>query len=391
MAASSRRHVAEPKFAEGGRVTEADRIGPALTSLGDYADAAARAMTPMAAAYFLGGAGDEVSQARNRQAFDRIGLVPRPLSGMRGGSTGLSLLGRELAHPVLLAPVAYQRMAHPDGETGVAIAAAALDALMVLSCQASELLEAPARAGDTCRWFQIYMQPARDATLALARRAEAAGYEALVVTVDAPLSGVRNREMRAGFRLPEGVRAVNLDGLPAAAPPPAGGSAVFDGYMAQAPGWADIEWLRASTGLKLVLKGILHPDDARRAVALGADAIIVSNHGGRVLDGAVPALVQLPEVADAVAGAAPLLLDGGVRRGTDVLKALALGASAVLIGRPIVEALSVRGAHGVAHILRLLRDELEIAMALCGCATLAEISPALLRDLDRCAVRSAAP
>lgn len=341
-------------------------------------------MTPLAAAYFLGGAADEITLGANRLCFDRIGLVPRVLTRGSGGSTALDLLGRKLAHPVILAPVAYQRMAHPDGESGTAIAAAALDALMVLSCQASEPLEAPARAGSTCRWMQIYMQPARAATLALVRRAEAAGYEALVVTVDAPLSGVRNREMRANFRLPDGISAVNLAHLPN--PPSAmlatGQSAVFDRFMAHAPDWDDISWLRRQTDLKLVIKGILHPDDAVRAVETGADALILSNHGGRVLDGAMPPLLQLPEVAAAVGADMPLLIDGGIRRGTDIVKALALGARAVLIGRPIVEALSVNGAQGVAHVLRLLRDELEITMALCGCRTLQDIGPGLLRDLQ---------
>ncbi|WP_245841081.1 alpha-hydroxy acid oxidase [Puniceibacterium sediminis] len=341
-------------------------------------------MSEMAAAYFLGGAADEITLAENRRCFDRVGLVPRVLSGGTGGSTALRLLGRDLAHPVILAPVAYQRMAHPDGESGTAMAAAALDALMVLSCQASEPLEVPAKVGRTCRWMQIYMQPAREATLALARRAEAAGYEALVVTVDAPLNGVRNREMRAGFRLPDGISAVNLANLPNPPVPPLpdGASAVFDRFMARAPSWDDIRWLRGQTGLKLVLKGILHPDDAVRAVETGVDALIVSNHGGRVLDSAAPALVQLPQIAAAVGPDVPLLLDGGIRRGTDIVKALALGARAVLIGRPIVEALAVNGAQGVAHILRLLRDELEIAMALCGCRRLQDIHPGLLCDLQ---------
>lgn len=353
---------------------------PILTCLADYAAAAQHAMSPQAAAYFLGGAADEVTLQQNRAVFDRYALVPRVLTGMRHGSTALSLLGRPLAHPILLAPVAYQRMAHPDGETGTAMAAAALEALMVLSCQASEPLEDVARAGATCRWFQLYMQPTREATMTLVRRAEAAGYEALVVTVDAPISGVRNREMRAGFQLPEGIAPVNLQGLPPA-PPPEGSNVVFDHFMAQAPGWSDIAWLSTQTRLKLVLKGILHPEDARRAVDLGADAVIVSNHGGRVLDTAVPTLLQLPEVVRAVAGEVPVLLDGGIRRGTDILKAHSLGASAVLIGRPVVEALSVRGAQGVAHVLRLLRDELEIAMALCGCNALEQIGPELLRQL----------
>ena len=216
----------------------------------------------------------------------------------------------------------------------------------------------------------------------LVQRAEAAGYEALVLTVDAPTSGIRDRERRAQFRLPPGIGPVNLAGLqPAPAPQlQPGQSALFDGLLHQAPTWDDIAWLRSITRLPVLLKGVLHPADATQAVAAGAAGVIVSNHGGRTLDTAPPTAVALPRVAQAVAGAVPVLVDGGIRRGTDVLKAMALGASAVLVGRPAVHGLAHAGAAGVAHVLRLLRDELEVAMALTGCKTLADAPAALSAD-----------
>ncbi len=311
------------------------------------------------------------------------------LQPLAGGHTRVTLLGRTLAHPILLAPVAYQRMAHPDGELAAAHAAAALGAGMVLSTQASTPLEAVAQAmlSDAGRgplWFQLYLQHDRGFTRDLVRRAEVAGYEALVLTVDAPTSGARDRERRANFRLPPGIRAVNLEGLPPVTPVELapGQSALFDGLLRHAPTWDDVVWLQAQTRLPILLKGVLHPDDARQATRLGVAGIVVSNHGGRTLD-TVPATAQmLPRIVEAVAGALPVLVDGGIRRGTDVLKAMALGASAVLLGRPYVYGLANAGAMGVAHVLRLLRDELEIAMALCGCRTLDQATPALLNTCD---------
>ena len=231
-------------------------------------------------------------------------------------------------------------------------------------------------------WLQLYIQHDRGFTLELVRRAEAAGHEALVITVDAPTSGARDRERRAQFRLPEGLRAVNLAGLP---PAPqrhlqAGQSALFDDLLHDAPTWDDIAWLQSQTRLPVLLKGVMHPADARQARTLQVQGLIVSNHGGRTLD-TVPATARvLPRVVDAAGSDLPVLVDGGIRRGTDVLKALALGARAVLIGRPYVQALATAGALGVAHALRLLRDEFEIAMALSGCATLADITPDVLFD-----------
>jgi 4-hydroxymandelate oxidase len=360
-------------------------IPPGVVSLADHEAHAARVLDPRAWAYFAGGAGDELSLADNRAAWDGLRLLPRVLRPLAGGHTRLQLLGRSLAHPILLAPIAYQRMAHPEGELATAHAAAAQEAGMVVSTQASQPLEAVAQAmnGDPARgplWFQLYLQHDPGFNRELIARVEEAGYEALVLTVDAPCNGARDRERRAGFRLPAGVAAVNLAGL---APPPArprepGHSALFDGLLHQAPTWAEVEWLQAQTRLPVILKGVLHPDDARLAARLQVAGLVVSNHGGRTLDTVVTTAAALPAVVEAVAGALPVLVDGGIRRGTDVLKALALGASAVLVGRPYVFGLANGGALGVAHVIRLLRDELEIAMALCGCATLAEIGRGVL-------------
>jgi len=364
-------------------------IPPGLVTLADHEQHARTQLDDNAWAYFSGGAADEISLHANRTAWEALSLWPRVLRPLAGGHTRVPLLGRTLAHPILLAPVAFQRLAHPDGELAMAYAAAALGAGVVLSTQASVSLESVAQAvlpdpGRGPLWFQLYLQPDRGFTQALVQRAEAAGYEALVLTVDAPTSGVRDRERRAGFRLPSGVGPVNLAGLQTPASPPLspGQSALFDGLLHHAPTWDDIAWLQSITRLPVLLKGVLHPADARQAVSLGAAGLIVSNHGGRTLDTAPATATALPRVVQAVGGAVPVLVDGGIRRGTDVLKAMALGASAVLVGRPAVWGLANAGAAGVAHVLRLLRDELEVAMALTGCATLAEATPALLEGQD---------
>ena len=364
------------------------KVSPEIVNLADHELQARQHLDDNAWAYFSGGAADEITLRANRSAWEALPLWPRVLRPLAGGHTRVSLLGRTLAHPILLAPIAFQRLAHPDGELAMAYAAAALGAGVVLSTQASVTLEGVAEAvlldsGRGPLWFQLYLQHDRGFTRDLVLRAETAGYEALVLTVDAPSSGVRDRERRASFRLPAGVSAVNLADM--APPPPVelrpGQSALFDGLLHQAPTWDDIAWLQTITRLPVLLKGALHPADARQAVSLSAAGLIVSNHGGRTLDTAPTTASALPRVMQAVGGALPVLVDGGIRRGTDVLKAMALGASAVLVGRPAIWGLAHAGAAGVAHVLRLLRDELEIAMALTGCATLADASPALL-DAD---------
>lgn len=371
------------------RVPVLATLPPEVVTLGDHTKHARTVLDANAWAYFSGGAGDEITLRANRAAWDGLALQPRVLRPLAGGHTRLRLLGRSMEHPILLAPVAFQRMAHPDGELASALAAATLGAGMVVSTQASVSLEAVADTflSESARgplWFQLYMQHDRGFTRALVERAERAGYEALVLTVDAPTHGARDRERRENFRLPMDVHAVNLAGLPPAPPPRLNtqDSALFQGLLHHAPTWDDLTWLHGITQLPIVLKGIMHPDDARQAVQHGVAAVVVSNHGGRTLDTSPASAAVLPRIAEALQGVLPLLVDGGIQRGTDVLKALALGASAVQVGRPYIYALANAGALGVAHVLKLLRDELEIAMALCGCATLADIDRDVLWSAD---------
>ncbi|HEV2612897.1 MAG TPA: alpha-hydroxy acid oxidase [Noviherbaspirillum sp.] len=367
------------------RIPAVEPIPPGIVSLEDHAAHAHARLDDNAWSYFSGGAADEITMRANRSAWDGISLSTRVLRNLVGGHTRVELLGRTLAHPILLAPVAFQRMAHPDGENATAFAAAMQGAGMVLSTQATILLEDAARIvlnepGRGPLWFQLYLQHERGFTRELVRRAEEAGYEALVVTVDAPSSGARDKERRAGFRLPPGIAAVNLAGMPPAQPIElhAHQSRMFDALLTTAPTWDDIEWLKGITRLPVILKGIMHEEDARLAIESGASGIIVSNHGGRTLDTMPATAAVLPRIRAAVGEALPVLVDGGIRRGTDVLKAVALGADAVLIGRPYLFGLVNAGAMGVSHVIRLLRDELEIAMALCGCATLADVDAKVL-------------
>jgi 4-hydroxymandelate oxidase len=356
-----------------------DALPEGVFSLADHEHHAREKISEAVWAYFNGGAADEITLHANARAWQGLELLPRVMRPLAGGHTRIELLGRTLAHPVLVAPMAYQSLAHPLGELATALAAAALGAGLVLSTQASTRLEHVARAylpdpGRGPLWFQLYLQPDRGFTQELVQRAESAGFEALVLTVDAPVSGARDAERRAGFLLPPHVSAVNLQGMPQALAPTSspGHSALFDGLLAHAPTWEDVAWLRSITRLPVLLKGVVHPDDARQALGCGAAGLIVSNHGGRTLDTVPATAALLPRVLQAVAGDAPVLVDGGIRRGTDVLKAMGLGASAVLIGRPVLHGLANAGATGVAHVLRLLRDELEVAMALTGCRTLAD-------------------
>jgi 4-hydroxymandelate oxidase len=361
------------------------KLPAGLLTLRDHETYARKNLNANAFAYFCGGAADEITLKENQDAWQQYRLQPRVLKNLTGGHTRTTILGQTLAHPIMLAPVAFQKMAHPDGELATAYAAAMQSTGMILSTQSSTHLATIASAiiNEPTRgplWFQLYMQHDRHFTRDLVAHAESAGYEALVLTVDAPASGARDRERRANFKVPAEMRAVNLDGLPPLSHHPLaeGQSAMFDGLLRYAPTWDDIAWLKSITQLPIILKGILHPEDAQLGYQSGAAGIIVSNHGGRTLDTAIPSAWALQSIREALPHDVPVLVDGGIRRGTDVLKAMALGASAVLIGRPYVYGLANAGALGVAHVIRLLRDELEIAMALSGCATLSDATPALL-------------
>ena len=344
---------------------------PNLINLADYERVAAERLAPGPLAYFTGGAGDEVALRDNRAAFARQAIVPRVMRDVSSLDPSVELLGRRWPSPIFIAPTALQRMAHPDGELATARAAAARGITLTLSTSASTDLAEVAVAGGP-RWFQVYLLADPGARRALVERAVANGYEALVLTVDVPRIGRRERDLRVGFKIPEGVTIPNV-ALAAGVPLTDGGSVAYLDRMT----WPDLEWL-AGFGLPVIVKGILHPDDAQLAIEHGAAGIGVSNHGGRQLDGAIASLDALPAVADAVSGRVPVLLDGGVRRGTDVLVSLALGATAVGIGRPVIWGLAVDGEAGVGNVLDLLRAEFENAMALSGAANCADLTPELL-------------
>jgi len=345
---------------------------------------ARKLLDPAVYDFVAGGADDETTLRANETAFSRIGLLPRILRSKANPELAVTLLNCRAALPVVIAPTAFHRLAHPEGEFATARAAAAAGTIMIASMASTVAIgEVAAAVRETTGgassnlWFQIYLQPDRGFTEAIIRRAEAAGCAALVVTVDSPVFGRRERDVRNGFfDLPPGMRCENLREPTTSGEPGRARPIVFRPELS----WDDIAWLRKTTGLKIVLKGVTHPEDARRAVDAGVHALMVSNHGGRQLD-TVPAAVELlPAIADAVNGSLPLMLDGGIRRGTDVVKAIALGARAVAVGRPVFWGLAVGGEEGVAHVLEILRTELERALILCGCGSLSDVT----RDLVRC-------
>jgi 4-hydroxymandelate oxidase len=345
----------------------------------DYESAAQRFMAGPSYDYVAGGSGADLTVAANRAAFAQWAIYPRLLRDVTQGHTRVNIAGQDLLHPIMLAPVAFQALAHPEAEIASARAANAMDSCMVCSTLSSTPMEEVAQAAGAHKWFQLYFQPGRDATRALLARATAAGFSAIVVTLDAPIQVASLRSLRSGFSMPGDCVAVNLP-PPSAAPATlsATDSRIFQGMMSAAPTWADLQWLIAESTLPVWVKGVLHADDALALQAAGVAGIVVSNHGGRSLDGAPASLSVLPAIRAAVGDAYPLLFDGGIRSGSDVFKALALGANAVLVGRLQVYALSVAGSLGVAHMLKLLREELEICMALAGCATISEIDRSAL-------------
>lgn len=350
-----------------------------LFDVPDFERAAQKSLPPMAWEYISGAAADEITLRWNAEAYQKLRLKPRVLTDVSKLDTRVRLLGRELAFPILIAPTAYHKLFHPDGELATARGAGAADATMVVSSSATVSLEDVAKAATKPLWFQLYVQPNREFTAGIIRKAEAAGYEALVVTVDTPVLGPRYRELRANFALPPGMERANLRGLAAATNVQRPSeSNIFSLNLDPTLSWADIDWIRSLTKLPVLLKGILNPDDADRACQHGVAGLIVSNHGARNLD-TVPATIEaLPEVIARVNGRVPVLVDGGIRRGTDILKALSLGATAVLIGRPAVYGLAAQGAEGVTRVINILRRELEMAMALSGRPTIKALDASVI-------------
>jgi 4-hydroxymandelate oxidase len=331
--------------------------------------------------YYASGADDERCVRRNQEAFAQVALHYRVLVDVARRALATTVLGQPIALPLGVAPMAFHRLAHADGELASVRAAGAAGTVFVLSTMSNTAVEHVVAAATGPVWFQLYVYRDRAATEALVRRVEAAGCRALMLTVDAPVLGRRERDVRNRFALPPGLAIENLHAAGYARMAPAAGGSALAAYVAElwdpALTWDAVGWLRSITKLPVVLKGIVRADDAVRAVDHGAAGIVVSNHGGRQLDAAPATLDVLPRIADAVAGRAEVFLDGGIRRGTDVVKALALGARAVFVGRPILWGLAAGGQAGVAAALDVLRRELDLAMALCGCPSVASIT----RDL----------
>lgn len=351
----------------------------------DYAQAARAFIREDIWQHIQQGSDQNLSIATNRQAFDACALLPQVLRSLHQGNAGITLLGERHLAPLLLAPVAYHGLVHPDAELASVRAAVATQTGMVISTLASrrfdDIVQAACQTAQELKrpvpplWLQLYQQPSRSQTLAVIRAAEAAGLSAIMWTVDAHYK-------RSTLALPAGVSAVNIDTQAQRKHT----SHLLDEVLVygsslteQAPTWEDLQWLRTQTQLPIWVKGVLHPHDAKLAGEWGADGVVVSNHGGRVLDGAVAPLTVLPAVRDAVGEAMPILLDGGVSWGTDVVKALALGANAVMVGRPQLHALAVAGTLGVAHMLHVLRMEWELALAQMGCANATELHRGLVR------------
>lgn len=337
-------------------------------SVFDYELLAEERMDPVYWDYYSGGSDDEVTVRGNQADFARIRLRPRMLVDVSKCDTSTTVLGAPVSMPVLVAPTALHCMAHPEGECATAQGAGAAGTLMVVSTTATRSLEEIAQVARGLLWFQLYIYPSFEVAAQLVRRAESAGYKAIVLTVDLPVLGNRERDRRNQMPIP---------------PPPlieANFVGIDTGGRVRAPlTWEAIGWLRSITSLPILVKGVLTAEDALLAVAHGVDGIIVSNHGGRQLDGVVTSIEALPEVVEAVAGCCEVYVDGGIRRGTDILKALALGARAVLVGRPALWGLAVNGAQGVQHVLEILRAELELAMKLAGCPTLSSINRSLVK------------
>ena len=345
-------------------------------------EAARERLQQMVFDYYAGGSGDEWTLRENRRAFDRWVLRPRFLVDVSDVDLRTAVLGQQIPFPILIAPTALQRLAHTEGELATARAAVGVGALMVVSTIASVRLEDIAETGVN-RWFQLYVHKDRDLTAELVKRAHAAGYRAIVVTVDTPFLGRRMRDERNRFALPPGIGLANLAGIPLPQDP---GSSLFRYFASQldpAVTWEDIAWLRSLSPLPVVLKGVLTPEDALSAVKAGVDGVVVSNHGGRQLDGVPAALDALPDVVDAIGGRVEVFMDSGIRRGTDVLKALALGARAVLVGRPVLWGLATGGEAGVRRVLEMMREDLALSLALAGRSSVEHVDQSLVAPAPR--------
>jgi 4-hydroxymandelate oxidase len=357
-----------------------------LLNLAELEPLARERLSPLAYDYYASGADDEHTLRRNVEAYRELSLHYRVLVDVSRVSCATSVLGIPVELPIFIAPTAFHRLAHPDGEIATARAAAAAGSLFTLSTLSNTRVEDLMAQTSGPVWFQLYVYKDRAATADLVARVEAAGVRALVLTVDAPRLGRRERDVRNRFALPGGLRVENMHGSRGAVAPPlaeSGLAAYFSSLIDPSLSWDDLSWLRSITRLPVIIKGLVRADDAARAVAAGAHGVVVSNHGGRQLDTSPATIEVLPRIAEAVDGRAEVLLDGGVRRGTDVVKALALGARAVLIGRPALWGLSLGGEAGVAAVLAMLRSELELAMALCGCPTIASLTPDLVDPARR--------
>jgi 4-hydroxymandelate oxidase len=360
-----------------------------LLTVHDFEKAARERLSKMAYDYYRSGADGERTLEANERAYDRYVIWYRVLCDVAERDLSTTVLGTPVRSPILVAPTAYHKMAHEDGECGTARAAAERGTIYVASTLATTSLEEVAAATSAPKWFQLYVHKDRGFTQSLVERAEAAGYDAIVLTVDAPFLGRRLRDERNAFELPPGLEMKNLvaqtDGGPqpeAPAPGLAESRSLLGSYVQSRHDasftWKDVAWLRSLSHLPLVIKGVVRADDAVRSVDAGAAAVVVSNHGGRQLDSAPATLDALPGIAAALDGRAEVYVDGGIRWGTDVLKAVALGARAVLVGRPVLWGLAVDGERGVARVLELLEQELSQAMALAGVRSLREIDRGLV-------------
>ncbi len=356
-------------------------------NLSEYESLAREKLAPAAYDYYAGAAWDGVTLKENSRAFARIALRPRMLIDVSTRNKTLTLFGCRLSMPVVVAPMAFQCMAHPDGELAMAEAASSAGIPMCLSTLANFSIEDVTKSSPADIWFQLYVYKDRGITRDLIKRAERAGCKALVVTVDSPLLGRRERDVRNRFHLPPGLKIGNLAGSALDRLPEDADGSGLASYIASLYDtcltWKDLEWFRGLTSLPILVKGILRGDDASTAIKCGANGVVVSNHGGRQLDTALASIRALPPVLEAVGNEVDVLMDGGVRRGTDILKSLALGAKAVMLGRPALWGLAVNGKAGAEHIFELIRAELDLAMALSGCPDLASVTPDLLLFPDQ--------